>query len=173
MEMGPGAEECASTPFSEAVRAALADLDLVGFAQRDRRLIVLDIDSPDEQSFSMSRFNETVLRIAANLFAHLWSKGIFRDGNVSGAYVTPYSVDRDVWDSHLEKVGLFAKDIPGFTGNLRQGDQADLVVTRFVRGNVDENPFGFFNDARRLNVMTSRAKQYSFCICHLRTWNKS
>jgi hypothetical protein len=176
MIMGQGSTERENTSFSNSINAALHSGGVLGgllrsCAMGNRRLIVLDVDSPDERTATNSRFNRQALLVAAELFSQLSQNGVFKHG--SDALITPYAADRDMWSDCLQTVGCNSTAFPALTVDASQGDQADISVVNMVRGTVAHKPFGILNDKRRLNVMTSRGRQFAVYICNLRAWRQS
>lgn len=143
-----------------------------------KRLFFIDVDSPEKREVGgYSLFNPGAINVIAELVMDLLSINGVLSGDIG--CISFYSEHRTQLLKalkHLNIDNVGASTIGGIDVNTVdsfQGQERNIIVLSTVRGNDAQHPFGFLNNAERMNVATSRARQYLFIVGNFSAWRRS
>jgi hypothetical protein len=166
MLKGPGHQAREHTEFSRSVKAALTSSAILNgylkaVGELGHRLIVIDVPYNDSTTGSGSSLNAGTVAVSLELMANLCQAGVHQRGSLG--FMSFYSADVEVFRTSFGPSRLDQLNIKTSVDSS-QGQQSDLAVISFTRAASREQPFGFTDNARRLCVALSRARQFQVIV---------
>jgi hypothetical protein len=174
MLRGPGYQAREHTDFSRSVKAALTSSTVLnGYLKSvgglGHRLVILDVPYNDSTTNTGSSLNPGTLAVSLELMANLCQAGVHRRGSLG--FMSFYSAEVDAFRTAFGPSRLDQLNIKTSVDSS-QGQQSDLTTISFTRAASREQPFGFMDNARRLCVALSRARQFQVVVCNFSSWQE-
>ncbi|KAI7428098.1 hypothetical protein KC336_g5677 [Hortaea werneckii] len=187
--MVPGCPDLGSwdTQLARRVQSMLTGPDFAGaFRDRDKafahdnRQLFFDVrSSPVREGNGTSWRNESGVAAVVALAKRLTTTCEVAPSDIG--IISMYREDTRHLKTQLQAAGLAASNVSEIQQLLEastvvafQGQQRPIMIVHFVAAFdcaiPEHNPFGFIKDQNRLNVATTRAREYQFLVGNMSHW---